>query len=98
MLSAVQMETLFDIGAVIVFLLLIITVPRAVWNEKPQGPGSRVLFGFVILMVIIFATVSLSTAAGLIATSSSLSHVVLLAVWGLVPILARIPWSPKPLR
>ena len=98
MLASVQMETLFDIGAVIVFLLLIITVPRAVWNEKPQGPGSRVLYGFVILMVIIFATVSLSTAAGLIATSSSLSHIVLLAVWLLVAILARVAWSPRPLR
>jgi hypothetical protein len=98
MLSAAPMEILFDIGALIVFLLIIITVPRAVWNEKPQGPGSRVLFGFVILMVIIFAIVSLSTAAGLIATSSSLSHVVLLAVWVLVAILARVAWSPKPIR
>jgi hypothetical protein len=49
-------------------------------------------------MVIIFATVSLSTAAGLIATSSSLSRVVLLAVWVLVAILARVAWSPKPAR
>ena len=92
------METLFDIGAVIVFLLLIITVPRAVWNEKPQGPGSRVLFGFVILMVIIFATVSLSTAAGLITTSSSLSHVVLLVVWVLVALFSRVAWPARPIR
>ena len=86
------METLLDIGAFVVFALVIVCIPRAVHRGNP-GPGSGILAGFVALALIVFGFVSMSVASGLAAGSSSLAHIILLAAFVAVAILCRISWS-----
>ena len=86
------METILDILAVIVFLMLVISVPRAVRRGNP-GPGSGVLAGLIALAVIVFGVVSVSVASGFAASNSSEAHVALLIGYVVVFILCGISWS-----
>ena len=84
------METLLDIGAFVVFALVIVCIPRAVHRGNP---GSGILAGFVALALVVFGLVSMAVASGLAAGSSSLAHIILLAAFVTVAILCRISWS-----
>ena len=86
------METLLDIGAFAVFVIVVVCIPRAVYRGN-SGPGAGVLAGFVALALTVFGLVSMSVASGLAAGSSSLAHIILLAAFVLVAILCSISWS-----
>ena len=85
------METLLDIGAFVVFVLVVVCIPRAVHRGNP-GPGSGILAGFVALALIVFGFVSMSVASGLAAGLRS-PAIILLAAFVAVAILCRILWS-----
>ncbi len=87
------MQIILDIGAVLVFIMAVVAVPRAVWKGNP-GPHAGLLAGFVACLVIIFGLVSMSVATGLAATSSSTSQIVLLIGIIVVAILCGVTWSP----
>lgn len=74
------MNSLLEVLDILVLLLLVVHVIRTVQNERLQGPGSPLLTIFVVLLVLIFATVSLSAYIGLVAASSSLARVIFLIV------------------
>jgi hypothetical protein len=87
------METILDIGAVIVFLLVVPSVAWAVRSEAKEV--SAALAGFVALFAVIFGLVFMSAASQL-ATGDSLTQVILLVFMVLGAILAGAVWSSKP--
>ena len=87
------METILDIGAVIVFLLVVPSVTSAVRNEEKDL--SAALAGFVAIFVVIFGLVFMSAASQL-ATGASSTQVILLVFLVVVAILARTAWASKP--
>lgn len=92
------METLLDICAVVVFAIIVVSIPRAVYRGNP-GPHSGILAGLVALALIGFGLVSMSVASGLASTASSLSQFILLAAYVCVAILCGVTWfSPTAVR
>jgi hypothetical protein len=87
------METILDIGAVIVFLLVVPSVALAVRNEEKDV--SAALAGFVAIFVVIFGLVFMSAASQL-ATGQFSTQVILLVFLLVVAILARTAWASKP--
>jgi hypothetical protein len=87
------METILDIGAVIIFLLVVPSVPWAVRNEEKDV--SAALAGFVSLFALIFGLVFMSAASQL-ATGEFSTQVILLVFMVVVAILARTAWASKP--
>lgn len=90
------MNTLLGILDFIVLLLLVISIPRIVWKELPQGSGSTLLTICVLAVLIVFATVSISAYLGLIGATSALTRgIFLIILLGMLAIL-RSAWSYKP--
>jgi hypothetical protein len=87
------METILDIGAIIVFLLVVPSVASAVRNEEKDV--SAALAGFVAIFVVIFGLVFMAAASQL-ATGASSTQVILLVFLVVVAILARTAWASKP--
>jgi hypothetical protein len=86
------METILDIAAVIIFLLVVPSVAWAVRNEASEV--SVALAGFVALFAVIFGLVFMSAASQL-ATGAMSTQVILLVFMVVVAILARTVWSSK---
>jgi hypothetical protein len=89
------MEIILDIGAVLVFAMVLISVTRAVWLRNP-GPHAGILAGFVAAFLVIFGLVSMSVASGISENSSSTSQAVLLIGIIVVAILCGVTWSSAP--
>ena len=87
------METILDIGAVIVFLLVISSVAWAVRNEEKDV--SAALAAFVAIFAVIFGLVFMSAASQL-ATGDFSTQVILLVFLVVVAILTGAAWSSKP--
>lgn len=87
------MEIILDIGAVIVFLLVVPSVASAVRNEEKDV--SAALAGFVAVFAVIFGLVFMSAASQL-ATGQFSTQVILLVFLVVVAILARTAWASKP--
>jgi hypothetical protein len=88
------METILDIGAVIIFLLVVPSVAWAVRTEAKEVPA--ILAAFVALFVAIMGVVFMSAASQL-ATSDDLStQVILLIFLVVIAIFARTAWASKP--
>ena len=86
------METLLDIGAVIIFFLVVPSVAWAVRNEYKEASGTLAIF--VGMFAAIFGLVSLSAASQLAASVSS-TQIVLLIFFMIIAIFARGVWSSK---
>jgi hypothetical protein len=87
------METIVDIAAVIIFLLV---VPSVVWAVRNENKAvSAALAGFVALFVTLFGIVFMSAASNL-ATGQSTTRIVMLAFYVVIAIFARAVWSSKP--
>ena len=87
------METILDIVAVIVFLLVVPSVAWVVRNEEKDV--SAALAGFVAVFAVIFGLVFMSAASQL-ATGQFSTQVILLVFLVVVAILARTAWASKP--
>jgi hypothetical protein len=88
------MTTVLDIGAVIIFLLLVPSVAWAVRTEAKDVPA--ILAAFVALFVTILGVVFMSAASQL-ATSDDLStQLILLVFLVVIAVLARTTWASKP--
>jgi hypothetical protein len=87
------METILDIGAVIIFLLIVPSVTLAVRNEEKDV--SAALAGFVAVFAVIFGLVFMSAASQL-ATGQSSTQVILLVFMVVVAVLARTAFASKP--
>ena len=70
------METLVSIADFIVLLLFVVYIPRVVKRDS----GSLLLSILIALAVAIFAIVSFTANAGLIAATSSLTRAIVLVV------------------
>jgi hypothetical protein len=88
------MQIILDIFAFLVYVMLVVSVPRAVFAGKPGG-GSLALAGAVTVFVLIFGAVSLTVASGIAQDGSSLTQGILLAGFVVVSILCRITWTPS---
>lgn len=88
-----SMQTVLDVGAVIIFLLIVPSVAWAVRNEDKDVPAF--LAAIVALFVIIMGVVFMSAASQL-ATSDLSTQVILLVFLLLIAILARAAWASKP--
>jgi quinol-cytochrome oxidoreductase complex cytochrome b subunit len=86
------METLLDIGAVILFLLIVPSVARAVRAEAKDEPVLATIVGF---FVIIFGIVFMAAASQL-ASGPSSTQGTLLFFFVLIAIFARSAWVSKP--
>ena len=87
------METILDIGAVIIFLLIVPSVTLAVRNEEKDV--SAALAGFVAVFAVIFGLVFMSAASQL-ATGQFSTQVILLVFMVVVVVLARTAFASKP--
>ena len=87
------METILDIGAVIIFLLVVPSVTLAVRNEEKDV--SAALAGFVAVFAVIFGLVFMSAASQL-ATGQFSTQVILLVFMVVVAVLARTAFASKP--
>jgi hypothetical protein len=87
------METILDIIAVIIFLLVVPSVTWAVRSEAQEVSGA--LAGFVAFFAVIFGLVFMS-AASVLATSDFSTQMILLVFLVVAAILARTVWSSKP--
>ena len=87
------METIVDIAAVIVFLLVVPSVVWAVRTEKKDV--SAALAGFVAFFVTLFGIVFMSAASNL-ATGQSSTRIVMLLFYVVIAIFARAAWASKP--
>ena len=87
------MEIILDIGAVIIFLLVVPSVAWAVRNEE-KGV-SAALAAFVAIFAVIFGLVFMSAASQL-ATGELSTQVILLVFMVVVAILASAAWASKP--
>jgi predicted CDP-diglyceride synthetase/phosphatidate cytidylyltransferase len=87
------METVLDIGAVIIFLLVVPSVAWAVRTEAKEVPA--ILAVFVGIFVTIFGIVFMSAASQL-ATSTSSTQAILLVFFVVIAIFARTAWASKP--
>lgn len=87
------METILDIGAVIIFLLVVPSVVWAVRNEEKDVPVALAAFVafFVTLMELAFMS-----AASQLATDSMSTQVILLVFLVVIAIFARAAWASKP--
>lgn len=86
------METLLDILAVVVFLLIVPSVVWAVSTERKEV--SRVLAVFVGIFAVIFGFVFMSAASQL--ATNSAAQAVLLAFLVIIAFLAYQIWASKP--
>lgn len=87
------METVLDICALLVFLLV---VPSVVWAVRSeQKEVSAALAGFVAVFATIFGLVFMSAASQL-ATSRSSTQIILLVFMIVIALLARFVWASKP--
>jgi len=88
------METIVDIAAVLVFLLV---VPSVVWAVRTEGGKgiSGALVAFVAFFVALMGIVFMSAASNL-ATGQSTTRIVMLAFYVVLAIFARAVWSSKP--
>src|ERR1700722_18130332 len=89
------MEIILDIDAVLVFVMVLISVPRAVFRRNP-GPHAGILAGFVAAFLILFGLGSMSVASGISENSSPTSQTVLLSGISVAAILCGITWSSAP--
>ena len=87
------METILDIGAVIVFLLVVPSVTLAVRNEEKDV--SAALAGFVAVFAVLFGLVFMAAASQL-ATGQFSTQVILLVFMVVVAVLARTAFASKP--
>jgi hypothetical protein len=87
------METILDIGAVIIFLLVVVSVTWAVRTEAKEVPATLAVF--VGIFVAIFGIVFLAAASQL-ATSTSSTQAILLVFFVVIAIFARTAWASKP--
>jgi len=87
------METILDIIAVIIFLLVVSSVTWAVRSEAEEVSGP--LTALVALFAVIFGLVFMAAASQL-ATSALSTQLCLLVFMVVVAILGRAVWSSKP--
>jgi hypothetical protein len=87
------METVLDIGAVIIFLIVVPSVAWAVRNEKKDVPA--ILAAFVAIFVTLMGLAFMSAASQL-ATGSTSTQVILLVFLVVMAIFARAAWASKP--
>jgi len=87
------MQTFLVIADLIVVLLLVLTVPGAVWRGlEDKGAGSLLLSICVAAAVIAFGIISAGVAAGL-AQGSSLEQGILLVVLVAIAIVLGLSWT-----
>jgi hypothetical protein len=86
------METLISIVDFIVLLLFVVYIPRLVRRDS----GSLLLSTLIALAVVIFAIVSFTATAGLIAATSSLTRGIVLVVLLGMAALVRLSETSKP--
>jgi hypothetical protein len=90
------MNTLLSLLDFIVLVLLVIHVLRRVSAELPKGTGATILMICLALVVVFFATVSLTVYMGLVDAADSLMRVVLLAFVVGMAALVGVSWTSKP--
>ena len=86
------MGTLVSIADFIVLLLFVVYIPRVVRRDS----GPLLLSTLIALAVVIFAIVSFSANAGLIAATSSLTRGIVLVVLLGMAALVRLSEASKP--
>ena len=86
------MGTLVSIADFIVLLLFVVYIPRVVRRDS----GSLLLSTLIALAVVIFAIVSFTATAGLIAATSSLTRGIVLVVLLGMAALVRLSEASKP--
>ena len=87
------METIVDIAAVIVFLLV---GPSVVWAVRTESKGmSGTLVAFVALFVTLMGIVFMSAASNL-ATGQSSTRIVMLLFYVVIVLFARATFASKP--
>jgi hypothetical protein len=86
------MGTLVSIVDFIVLLLFVVYIPRVVRRDS----GSLLLSTLIALAVVIFAIVSFTATAGLIAATSSLTRGIVLVVLLGMAALVRLSEASKP--
>jgi hypothetical protein len=86
------MEIILDIGAVVIFLLVVASVPSAVRAAAKEVSGA--LAAFVAVFVVLFGLVFMASASQL-ATSSFSTQAILLVFLVVVAVLARTAWASK---
>jgi hypothetical protein len=86
------MATLVSIVDLVVLLLFVVYIPRLVRRDS----GSLLLSILIALAVVIFAIVSFTATAGLIAATSSLTRIIVLVVLLGMAALVRLSETSKP--
>jgi len=71
------MTVVLSIGAFVNFLVIILSVPYALWKEKPNGSMGLVWWVIAASPVVVVSLVSLIAARGLAAGSWTAGHVIL---------------------
>lgn len=87
------MQTILDLGAVLVFLLAVSSVAWAVRKEEKDAP--TILTAFVAFFAILFGIVFMSAASQL-ATGKSSTQAVLLVFFVVIAALTKFVWSSSP--
>jgi hypothetical protein len=87
------METVVDVAAVIVFLLV---VPSVVWAVRTEGGEdvSAVLVGFVAIFVTLMGIVFMSAASNL-ATGQTVTQVIMLVFYVVIALFVRAAFASK---